>query len=79
MQYRITLPATPVDIDAIRRVLHAIDPAGVADLDVRAGTLRMATWATDAEVRAVMAGAGLRVAADQVERLASECCGGCGG
>lgn len=79
MQYRISLPATPVDIEAIRRVLHAIDPAGVADLDVRTGTLRLSTWAGDAEVRAVLLGAGLPVAPDQVERLASECCGGCGG
>lgn len=79
MKYRITLPATPVDIEAIRRVLQAVDPAGVADLDVLAGTVRMSTWATEAEVRAVMTGAGLRVSADQVERLASECCGGCGG
>jgi hypothetical protein len=79
MQYRITTPPQAVDIDAISRALREIDPAGVADLDAPRGILRISTWATDADVLSVMSEAGLPVARDQLERVASECCGGCGG
>ncbi len=79
MQYRILTPGTPVDIEAVSRALREIDPAGVADLDAPRGVLRISTWATDADVLSLMSEAGLPIARDQLERLPSECCGGCGG
>lgn len=79
MQYRISTPMTPVDLDAISSALHKIDPAGVADLDPSRGVLRLSTWATDADVLSLLTEAGMPVGRDQLERIASDCCGGCGG
>jgi hypothetical protein len=79
MKYRIATPGAVVDLAAVTRALHAVDPAGIADFDRGGAALRVSTWASDAEVLGVLAAAGLPIAADQLERLPSECCGGCGG
>jgi hypothetical protein len=78
MKYRIANPGL-VDPAALASSLHEIDPAAVVDLQAAHGALRISTWATEADLRSLLAAAGLPVVGDQLERLPSECCGGCGG
>ena len=79
MQYRVHTLATGIDLETVARNLREVDPAGVVDLDRRHGVLRLSTWATDADVLALLAESGLAVDRADLERVASECCGGCGG
>ena len=78
MQYRITFNVPAPDAAAIERALQAVDPAAMADVDAAGRTLRVATAIADAELGALLrAGFGLDPAT--LERVPSECCGGCGG
>ena len=78
MQYRI-IPSTNVaSLERIADRLNALDPAALVDVDT-AGRLRISTLLPDAELLLALGLAGLLVAPCDVERLPSECCGGCGG
>ena len=78
MQSRI-IPSTHVaSLERIADRLNALDPAALVDVDT-AGRLRISTLLPDAELLLALGLAGLLVAPCDVERLPSECCGGCGG
>jgi hypothetical protein len=78
MQYTLRIAGTAPDTAAIERALQAIDPAAMVDIDAAGGTLRVATSMGDDEL-ATMLRAGFALDPRQLERVPSECCGGCGG
>ncbi|GAB6195923.1 hypothetical protein [Lysobacter xanthus] len=78
MKFRIP-DAAAVDLaDFGDRLLDA-DPAALLDRDPRDGALRLVTCLEPVEIVPLLDAAGLSVAPSRVERLPSECCGGCGG
>lgn len=78
MQYLIAPTSQIAGIDAIADRLSDRDPSALVDVD-SAGRLRISTLLPDAEVLLALGLAGLMVAPADLERLPSECCGGCGG
>lgn len=79
MQFSIRLPSTPSNLAAVEAALLELDPAGVADMDRDGLTLRLSGNVTETELAAMLGLLGHPVRLDQVERLPSVCCGGCGG
>jgi hypothetical protein len=78
MQYRISATSGVVSLDSINERLGQLDPAASIDVDA-AGRLRIATFLSDAEVLLALGLAGVHAAPMDLERVPSECCGGCGG
>lgn len=79
MQFRINAPGPEIYLDAIEDALRAVDPAAMADLDAAGRVVRVSATIGDAELVALMRQSGLPVTLEQIERVPSECCGGCGG
>jgi hypothetical protein len=79
MEFAIPTAGRAPDLGAIERELCALDPAALIDLDASGQTIRISASTTDGELLACLRRAGLAVAADEVTRLPSVCCGGCGG
>jgi hypothetical protein len=78
MQYLIAATSNIAGLDGIADRLNDLDPSALVDVDT-AGRLRISTLLPDAEVLLALGLAGLFVAPADLERLPSECCGGCGG
>ena len=78
MQYLIAATSPVARIEAVADRLNCMDPSALVDVD-NAGRLRISTLLPDAEVLLALGLAGLMVAAGDLERVPSECCGGCGG
>ena len=79
MELDIRVDPARIDLAGIERALLGSDPAALVDLDPSSGHLRVATCAAPAEVRAVLAAAGVPVPAEAIQILPSVCCGGCSG
>lgn len=79
MEFTVHLATPTPDIGAIERALYDVDPACVVDLDAHHNTLRISTNATDDELLSVLAQSGHPIPPDQLKRVPSVCCGGCGG
>lgn len=79
MRFLIDLQGQQPDLGRLENVLLDADPAALLDMDCSGTALRVSTWIADAELLALMHQAGLRLRPEQLERLPSECCGGCGG
>ena len=77
MQYLVATSQT-ASLDTISGRLNDMDPSALVDVDT-AGRLRISTLLPDAEVLLALGLAGLAIAPAELERLPSECCGGCGG
>ncbi|MUV15780.1 hypothetical protein [Noviluteimonas gilva] len=78
MQYLISPSSHVASLDTITDRLNHLDPSALVDVDT-AGRLRVSTSLADAELLLALGLAGLLVAPCDLERLPSECCGGCGG
>jgi len=78
MRYTLSTRGTP-DIAAIEQAIVELDPAAVLDLGTQASMVRISSVATEAELIDCLRQAGVTAGADQLVRLPSECCGGCGG
>ena len=79
MQYRIQLAGVPADLGAIEHAIVDRDPSALLDLDATGRLLRVSTLLDDDELLAAVNRAGVPATALQLERVPSECCGGCGG
>lgn len=79
MQFRVATHAGDVDLGAVERELHAVDPSAMVDFDGAGDQLRISTFMSVFELITVVDRAGYRVTHDQVVPMRSECCGGCGG
>jgi len=78
MRYTLDAGDAP-DLATIELAIAALDPVALLDLDANARTIRISTLATEHELLDCLRQAGVAAAADQLVRLPSECCGGCGG
>ena len=80
MQYLIPALTLPRDgVNAVADAVAVIDPAALVDIDALGTTMRVSTLATSDELLDCLQGAGMPVRAEHLQRVASECCGGCGG
>ena len=78
VQYLVAAASHVASLDSITGRLVDLDPAALVDIDA-SGRLRISTLLADAEVLLALGLAGLAVAASDIERVPSQCCGGCGG
>jgi len=78
MQYLVTSIAAGAAAQSIGELLCMLDPAALVDVDTL-GRLRVSTSLVEDDIVTVLARAGIAVPHASVHRLASECCGGCGG
>ncbi len=79
MEYVIRLDVATPDLERIVQSLREIDPASVVDADPLNRALRLSATMLDRELLAALAQAGYPARPEQIERLPSSCCGGCGG
>ncbi len=79
MQSTIRITGLPPDIGTIEEALIAVDPSALVDIDPTGRTLRIVASIDAVQLLGVMKDAGYPVKEDQLERMPSECCGGCGG
>ncbi len=79
MQSTIRITGSPPDVGAIEEALRAVDPSALVDIDPTGQSLRIAASIGAVQLLSVMKEAGYPVKEDQLARVPSECCGGCGG
>ncbi|MGV8961389.1 MAG: hypothetical protein ACOH1V_13575 [Stenotrophomonas sp.] len=79
MEFNIRLHAAQIDLPAIETQLQALDPAGLVDVDGAGKTLRVSANVIESELAMLLAKAGYPTALEQIARVPSVCCGGCGG
>ena len=78
MQFRIAATSCVTRIDTVTDRLTNLDPTALVDVDSE-GRLRISTLLPDAEVLLALGLAGLFIAPHDMQRMPSDCCGGCGG
>lgn len=79
MKFNIRTNGRPIDVPAIEQALQQADPSAMIDLDGTTASLRISTYLEGGELLGLMSGAGFTIPSADLERLPSECCGGCGG
>ena len=79
MQSTIRITGSPPDVGAIEEAIRAVDPSALVDIDPTGQSLRIAASIEPVRLLSVMKEAGYPVREDQLQRVPSECCGGCGG
>ena len=67
------------DLASIERAIGDLDPAALLDTDLSGRTVRISTSLGGDELLACLRHAGLQALPQDLERLPSVCCGGCGG
>jgi hypothetical protein len=73
-----TTGRTP-DLASIERAIGDLDPAVLLDIDLSGRTVRISTSLGDDDLLACLRRADLQALPQDLERLPSVCCGGCGG
>lgn len=79
MQTTIRIDGLPPDVCTVEDALRAVDPSALVDIDPTGRTLRIAASIDAVQLLSVMKETGYPVKEDQLERVPSDCCGGCGG
>lgn len=79
MHFNAKIASSRPDIDAIEEAIRGIDPSALVDIDPTDQTLRVAASIPAGQLLELMGKAGYPVMEDRLERVPSECCGGCGG
>lgn len=79
MQFKIRITGLSPDVGAIEQTIRVVDPSALVDIDPTGQTLRVAASIDATHLLGLMGQAGFPVVEDQLERVPSECCGGCGG
>jgi hypothetical protein len=70
--------ATP-GLAEIERAIAQRDPAVLLDADLSGRLVRIATTLDECDLRDCLRHAGAQIGLDDLQRLPSVCCGGCGG
>ncbi len=78
-QFRISLSGTAPDLQVLEDALQDADPSVLLDIEPFSRVLRISTLLDERSLLPALGRGGLPIAAAQLERVPSECCGGCGG
>ena len=79
MQFRIKLSHSAPALGAIEHSIREVDPAALVDIDKTGETLRVSATLGADHLLDILKKTGWPVAENDLERVPSECCGGCGG
>jgi hypothetical protein len=79
MQFILHAAADTSHLAAIENAIAALDPAVMLDADTSGYGIRISTVVTEDELISCLRKAGLEPEPQQLNRVPSECCGGCGG
>ena len=79
MQVIVHTTGDTPNLTAIEDAIAHLDPAVVLDVDATGHGVRISAAVTEYELLACLRKAGLDAEPQQLVRLPSECCGGCGG
>lgn len=79
MEFSLRIAGRVPDLVAVGRELAAVDPSALFDLAAGGRAVRISTLATEQELLDCLRAAGVDAATDDITRLPSVCCGGCGG
>lgn len=79
MEFSLPVIGYAPDLVEIERMLIANDPSALLDLSGDGHSLRFSTSASDHELIECLHAAGIPAHVDDLTRLPSVCCGGCGG
>jgi hypothetical protein len=79
VEFAFESPCAIPDASPLDRVVVALDPAALVDLDANGRTIRMATVLTRDELLSCLREAGLPADSSRLRQLPSVCCGGCSG
>jgi len=78
-QFRIPLSGPAPDLQLLEDALQDADPSVLLDIEPLSRVLRISTLLDEHSLLPALGRGGLPVSAAQLERVPSECCGGCGG
>lgn len=79
MHFNVKISTSKPDVDAIEEAIRGVDPSALVDIDPIGRTLRIAASIPAGQLLELMSEAGYPVREERLERVPSECCGGCGG
>ena len=79
MQFKIKLSDCAPALGAIEHSIREVDPSALVDIDKTGKTLRVSATLGADHLLGILNKAGWPVAENDLERVPSECCGGCGG
>lgn len=79
MEFSLRIDGRVPDLIAIGRELSAVDPSVLFDLAASGQAVRISAMATEQELLDCLRAAGVDATIDDITRLPSVCCGGCGG
>lgn len=79
MEFSLRIAGRVPDLVAVGRELATVDPSALFDLAAGGRAVRISTLATEQELLDCLRAAGVDAATDDITRLPSVCCGGCGG
>ncbi len=79
MRYRLPLTDRTPQLSAIENALLDADPSAIAGFDLMSASLRISTMLDHGGLFDVVRTVGIEIEPEELERLPSECCGGCGG
>lgn len=79
MQYQIHIEGAAPSLQSLTDAFAEADPSSVVDLDSAGALVRISTLLRDPEILAACASVGWPVELRQIDLMASDCCGGCGG
>jgi len=78
-QFRIPLSGPAPDLQLLEHALQDADPSVLLDIEPLSRVLRISPLLDEHSLLPALGRGGLPVSAAQLERVPSECCGGCGG
>lgn len=79
MEFSLRIAGPAPDLAAVAHELGAVDPSVLIDLAASGQAVRISTMATEQELLDCLRAAGVNATVDDIARLPSVCCGGCGG
>ena len=79
MEFKIKTSITATEAAALELAISEVDPAALAAVDAAGTVLMVSTVIGDEALLAMLNQAGHVVSMEQLERVPSVCCGGCGG
>lgn len=78
-QFRVSLSGPAPNLQVLEQALQDADPSVLLDIEPLSRVLRISTLLDEHGLLLALGRGGFPISATQLERVPSECCGGCGG